>query len=74
MSWNPQPSLTESVDFDCVKDFELYELFNNEIELTDDFKDNYQHWLEQEVFDKQVDWDLLLESTDTSDLWFHFLN
>lgn len=33
-----------------------------DIELTEEFKQNYEIWLEQEVFGKPVDWDILLDS------------
>lgn len=34
---------------------------SEEIVLTEEFKQNYELWLEQEVFKTQVDWDILLK-------------
>ncbi|KAK0168425.1 hypothetical protein PV327_002227 [Microctonus hyperodae] len=34
------------------------------VELTDEFKQHYELWLQQEVFQTSVDWDKLLESTN----------
>jgi len=32
------------------------------VELTDEFKQHYELWLQQEVFQTTIDWDKLLES------------
>ena len=31
-----------------------------EVELTDEFKANYEKWLEKEVYSTQIEWDSLL--------------
>lgn len=33
------------------------------VELTDEFKQHYELWLQQEVFQTSIDWDKLLEMT-----------
>lgn len=68
VSCNPQPGTTESGDSEAGKDVEVRDLLDKEIELTVEFKHNYIYWLKEEVFDRQVDWELLLECTDTFDL------
>ncbi|XP_065093307.1 striatin-interacting protein 1 isoform X2 [Ochlerotatus camptorhynchus] len=37
-----------------------------EIELSEEFKQNYELWLQQEVYNNNIDWDLLLSSEDLS--------
>lgn len=36
-----------------------YDLFQ-EVELTDEFKANYEKWLDKEVYSTQIEWDSLL--------------
>jgi hypothetical protein len=43
-----------------IKDSSLSDLFGSDIELTKEFKQNYESWLECEVFNNQIDWDLLI--------------
>lgn len=46
---------------------EDYELLNSNNELlTQPFMLNYEKWLNNEVFERQVDWDQLLEPTDSN--------
>lgn len=33
---------------------------SEEFVLTEEFKQNYELWLEQEVFKMQIDWDVLM--------------
>lgn len=40
---------------------------DKEITLTDEFKDNYEIWLEKEVFMNSINWDLILERMDDGD-------
>ena len=35
--------------------------FLQELELTDEFKANYEKWLHREVYNSQIDWDQLLK-------------
>lgn len=39
----------------------LNSVLGQEVELTDEFKRNYEKWLDQEVFGMSIQWDLLLE-------------
>ncbi|XP_055594022.1 striatin-interacting protein 1 homolog isoform X2 [Uranotaenia lowii] len=36
----------------------------DEVELSEEFKQNYELWLQQEVFNNNIDWDALLSSED----------
>lgn len=36
------------------------------IDLTDEFKENYERWLEREVYGNNIDWDQLLVRMDES--------
>ncbi|CAD7094173.1 unnamed protein product [Hermetia illucens] len=38
--------------------------WDRKIELTDDFKANYELWLQEEVFNMQTNWDALLSNVD----------
>uniref|UniRef100_A0A1I8IJR0 Striatin interacting protein 2 n=1 Tax=Macrostomum lignano TaxID=282301 RepID=A0A1I8IJR0_9PLAT len=40
-------------------------VLSTQVTLTDHFKRNYQHWLEQEVFSAPINWDLVLSSMRT---------
>ncbi|XP_075260213.1 striatin-interacting protein 1 homolog isoform X3 [Convolutriloba macropyga] len=54
---------TNSVDstYEPV-DNNLYSLLNQDIQLPKVFTDNYEQWLEKEVFLRNINWDVLLES------------
>ena len=39
----------------------LLSVLGENVELSDEFKDNYERWLDQEVFGRQVDWDLMID-------------
>lgn len=39
----------------------LLSVLGEHIELSEEFKMNYERWLHQEVFGRQVDWDLMLD-------------
>ncbi len=54
--------LMQSVDTNVLS------VLNTEIELTNEFKRNYEQWLDREVYHSHIDWDQLLISTDTSDM------
>lgn len=38
----------------------ILSVLGQKVELSDEFKRNYEHWLDQEVFSNQVDWDEIL--------------
>ena len=44
-----------STAVNCVR------VLGESVELSEEFKDNYERWLDQEVFGRQVDWDLMLD-------------
>ena len=46
-------------DFDPVDNC-LTSVLGQEIELTDEFKANYNIWLQKEVYNTQIQWELLL--------------
>ena len=39
---------------------------DTEIKLTDEFKENYDRWLEREVYRTDIDWDEILVKMDES--------
>lgn len=39
---------------------ELKNSWDENIELSDEFKEHYELWLEEEVFNNDIDWDLLM--------------
>ena len=39
---------------------------NKEIKLPEDFEENYEKWLDEEVFSNKIDWDLLLNETSNA--------
>ena len=39
----------------------FYYKYLQELELTDEFKANYEKWLTREVYNSQIDWDTLLK-------------
>ena len=41
-------------------DNEFLSVLGREVTLPNEFKDNYEHWLEREVFGSAIDWDCLL--------------
>lgn len=70
----PPPQPTPLIDPDAIVDMDLLEEVDNnfmsvltkEIDLPKQFTDNYEKWMQREVFDNQIDWDQLLLSTDSS--------
>ena len=36
-------------------------VLGQEVELSEEFKANYERWLQREVYATQIDWDQLLE-------------
>ena len=38
----------------------LQSVLGQKIELSEEFKENYERWLEMEVFSNQIDWDQVL--------------
>ena len=55
-------SLQES-DFEPVDNC-IASVLGQEVELTDEFKANYQTWLQREVFNTEIQWELLLQDGD----------
>ncbi len=44
-------------------------VLSQEVELTDEFKFNYERWLQKEVYGMAIDWDALLDdATGTSNV------
>ena len=41
-------------------DNEFLSVLGRDVSLPKEFKDNYEHWLEREVFGSAIDWDCLL--------------
>ena len=39
----------------------LLSVLGENVELSEEFKNNYERWLDQEVFGRKVDWDLMLD-------------
>lgn len=50
---------SEDNDFQPVDNCILSVLGEN-VELTEDFKENYEQWLDMEVFSTKIDWDQIL--------------
>lgn len=57
-------SLAESDLMQSV-DTNFMSVLSKDFQLTSDFKNNYDTWLQREVYSTQIDWDLLLSSTNT---------
>ena len=41
-------------------DNEFLSVLGRDVSLPNEFKENYEHWLEREVFGSAIDWDCLL--------------
>ncbi|RNA22304.1 striatin-interacting [Brachionus plicatilis] len=50
-------------------DNSFYGCLKQEIDLPEDFEDNYEKWLEEEVFNNQINWDLMIDGTKKSILY-----
>ena len=50
-------------DFDPVDNC-LASVLGQDVELTDEFKANYQTWLQREVYNTEIQWELLLEDEE----------
>lgn len=68
---NPSSGGMDSHDSDIITDSTFltstdyvpgYGGWDKKIDLTDDFKSNYELWLQEEVFNMQTNWDALLEN------------
>lgn len=57
-TFNPQESDFEPVD-NC-----LASVLGQEVELTDEFKANYMTWLQREVYNTEIQWELLLDDVN----------
>ncbi len=62
---SPAPASTSAVP---EEDFEfepvdncLSSVLGQDVELTDEFKRNYERWLHKEVYGMQIQWELLLD-------------
>ncbi|CAG2168599.1 unnamed protein product, partial [Oppiella nova] len=71
-SVNSNPNSTNSMSLDAMSadilqpvDNNFLSILSRDIELTKEFKYNYETWLEREVFQFTVDWDQLLSATNT---------
>jgi hypothetical protein len=53
----------EESDFDPVDNC-LASVLGQDVELTDEFKANYQTWLQREVYNTEIQWELLLEDVE----------
>ncbi len=60
--------LTQTLFYQTLPDFDsepvdncLSSVLGQEVELTDEFKRNYEKWLAKEVYSMEIQWDLLLE-------------
>lgn len=65
---NNEASLGISLELDLLQpvDNNFLSVLSRDIELTNEFKYNYETWLEREVFQFNIDWDQLLTSTDST--------
>lgn len=54
---NPDFIPTENSLFSCLK---------QEVEYSEDFAENYEEWLNEEVFSNKIDWDLLINQETSS--------
>ncbi|KPM02806.1 FAM40A-like protein [Sarcoptes scabiei] len=61
------PQLVSIADEDLFKpiDNNLLSVLNREVKLTDEFKKNYEIWLEREVFQYKINWDDLLDDPNS---------
>ena len=59
---NQHMNILKPIDNNCLS------VLSKDIELTKEFKYNYESWLQREVFQCKIDWDQLLIQTDTSDM------
>merc|ERR1711994_860748 len=58
---------------DFMDDFEpvdncLNSIIGQTVELTDEFKANYEKWLQREVYNTEIKWELLLSKEDRESL------
>ena len=53
--------LQDNPDYDPVDNC-LSSVLGQEVELTDEFKVNYEKWLNREVYNMEIEWELLLEN------------
>jgi len=70
-STNMEQSQHPAKDF--MEDFEpvdncLNSLLGQTVELTDEFKANYEKWLQREVYNTEIKWELLLSKEDRESL------
>jgi hypothetical protein len=70
MSSGPNSGNAFSLELDILQpvDNNFLSILSKDVELTNEFKYNYETWLEREVFQFNVDWDQLLTSTNTVDM------
>ena len=54
--------LFQETDFEPVDNC-LASVLSQEIELTDEFKANYGLWLQREVYNTEIQWELLLDES-----------
>ena len=59
-------------DFDPVDNC-LASVLGQDVELTDEFKANYQTWLQREVYNTEIQWELLLEDVEIPQKSIYYL-
>lgn len=53
----------EPINLDYIPmDYRMFSSLKNDIKLPDEFADNYEQWLNEEVFSNNIEWDDLLKS------------
>ena len=57
-------SADEDFPFDPVDNC-LASVLSQEVDLTDEFKRNYERWLHKEVYSMEIQWELLLDSNSS---------
>ena len=60
-------AIFQESDFEPVDNC-LTSVLGQEIELTDEFKANYGAWLQREVYNTEIQWELLLEDVENGQL------
>ena len=67
-SLNDNYSYAAQMDIFKPVDNNYASVLSKQFQLTEEFKNNYELWLQREVFQFNIDWDLLLEQTNTSNM------
>ncbi len=59
--------LLKEYDFEPVDNC-INSVLGQDVELTDEFKVNYERWLHKEVYNAEIKWELLLDCTASNSL------